>query len=266
VRLRKTMTVLAVSGAAAFGVSACGGGDDDTTDTGASEDASVRFVEPMDGGTTGSDVTAKVELEGFTLDAEDVGGPNRKGQGHLHFSMDGGKYDYAKYSGANGELAKKLGVEGQYSPAVEPTITYKGLPAGEHTLTVDEVNNDHTETDVSATTTFTVKGNAASAGDAGAAAKDGGAAKDSGATAGASSGVDAVDFAFEPEDVTVEPGTTVAWTNNGMTTHTVKGNGFFSEAIDPGADYRYTFDKPGTYKYICTLHPDQMRGTVVVKG
>jgi plastocyanin len=264
VRLSKTMTVLAVSGVAAFGVAACGDDDDDSSTS--ADEASVSFVEPMDGATTGSDVTAEVKVEGFTLDAKDVGGPNRKGQGHLHFSLDDGKYDYAKYSGANGELAKKLGVEGQYSPSVEPTITYKGLPSGEHTLTVDEVNNDHTETDVSATTTFTVKGGASGAAQT---SEGGSTSQPSGggsASQKAGSEVDAVDFAFEPEDVTVKPGTTVAWTNNGMTTHTVKGKGFFSAAIDPGADYRYTFEKPGRYKYICTLHPDQMRGTVVVKG
>ena len=59
--------------------------------------------------------------------------------------------------GPNGKLAEQLGVDGQYSPSTEPTITYDGLPAGEHTLTVDLVNNDHTETGTSATVTFTVE-------------------------------------------------------------------------------------------------------------
>jgi hypothetical protein len=71
--------------------------------------------------------------------------------------MDGGKYDTPEYSGANGELAKQLGVDGQYSPSTEPTITYEGLPKGEHTLEVDLVNNDHTETGTSATVAFEVE-------------------------------------------------------------------------------------------------------------
>ncbi len=56
----------------------------------------------------------------------------KAGQGHLHFQMDKGKFDFPKYSGANGQLAVKLGVAGTYSPAVKPTITYRNLPKGKH--------------------------------------------------------------------------------------------------------------------------------------
>jgi hypothetical protein len=121
------------------------------------DEASVSFAEPTDGATVGEPVTAEVELEGFGINADEVGMENVEGEGHLHFSMDGGKYDTPEYSGANGELAKQLGVDGQYSPSTEPTITYEGLPKGEHTLEVDLVNNDHTETGTSATVTFEVE-------------------------------------------------------------------------------------------------------------
>lgn len=154
-RLRNILLMLAVSALAALGLAACGGGDDEgTTTTG--EGASVSFTEPTDGATTGSTLTANVEVSGFEIDAAAVGKANEEGKGHLHFSMDRGKYDYPKYSGANGKLAEKLGVEGKYSPSTEPTITYKGLPTGKHTLEVDLVNNDHSETGTSATTTFEV--------------------------------------------------------------------------------------------------------------
>jgi hypothetical protein len=165
-KLRKTLLVLAVSGVAAFGVAACGDDDDDesasagtTTETTAysADEASVKFVEPTDGAAVGDPVTAEVELEGFAINADQVGMDNVEGEGHLHFSMDGGKYDTPKYSGANGELAVQLGVDGQYSPATEETITYENLPKGEHTLEVDLVNNDHTETGTSATVTFEVE-------------------------------------------------------------------------------------------------------------
>lgn len=162
-RLPKFMLVLAVSGVAAFGVSACGDDDDDETTAGettsatSADEASVSFVEPTDGATVSDPVTAEVELEGFTINADQVGKDNVEGEGHLHFSMDGGEYDTPKYSGANGELAVSLGVDGQYSPATEETITYENLPAGEHTLEVDLVNNDHTETGTSATVTFEVE-------------------------------------------------------------------------------------------------------------
>ena len=36
------------------------------------------------------------------------------------------------------------------------------------------------------------------------------------------------------------------------------------EPIGPGQTYVQTFDKPGTYSYICSIHPDRMHGTVVV--
>jgi plastocyanin len=78
--------------------------------------------------------------------------------------------------------------------------------------------------------------------------------------------VAAVDFAFEPETAEIDADDSVTWTNEGDTIHNVKGTGFFSEAIDPGDSYEHRFDKPGTYEYLCNLHPDQMRGTVVVSG
>jgi plastocyanin len=84
--------------------------------------------------------------------------------------------------------------------------------------------------------------------------------------AGAANEVTAVDFAFEPDTTEIEAGDAVTWTNDGATIHNVKGKGFFSEAIDPGESYQHTFTKPGTYEYLCNLHPDQMRATVEVTG
>ena len=37
-----------------------------------------------------------------------------------------------------------------------------------------------------------------------------------------------------------------------------------SPALDTGETLFYTFDKPATYKYFCTIHP-RMQGTVVVQ-
>jgi len=151
--------------AVALGLAACGDDDDETTtsaaeetaaETTGAEDASVSFVTPEDGATEGKEVTAEVEIENFELAADEVGMESVEGQGHLHFSMDEGKYDNSKYSGENGKLAEQLGVDGQYSPSTEPTITYTGLPEGEHTLEVYLANNDHTDTGVVAETTFTV--------------------------------------------------------------------------------------------------------------
>jgi hypothetical protein len=120
--------------------------------------AAVRFLSPRAGSTvTGSTVRVRVRVSGFTLDPRDVGKAARQGFGHLHFSLDGGRYDTPRYSGANGALAAKLGVQGKYSPSVTPTITYRHVRPGRHTLVVYLANNDHSLTGVTARVTFTVR-------------------------------------------------------------------------------------------------------------
>ena len=117
----------------------------------------MTFASPTDGQTVNGPVRVRVNLEGFEIDPENVGKQPQEGKGHLHFTMDGGKFDKPMYSGANGKLAVKLGVDGKYSPAVAPEITYRKLPPGEHTLEVHLANNDHSDTGTMAETTFTVE-------------------------------------------------------------------------------------------------------------
>jgi len=92
---------------------------------------------------SGSKVTVTIRTAYFTIDAKDVGKKPIAGKGHEHFAMDHGKFDHPKYSGANGKLAKQLGVDGMYSPSVTNKVTYTGLPKGKHTITVFLVKNDH---------------------------------------------------------------------------------------------------------------------------
>jgi hypothetical protein len=117
----------------------------------------VAFEEPKPNAKVKSKFTAAVTLSNFEVDAKDVGKQPKLGKGHLHFSLDGGKFDFAKYSGENGKLAKKLGVAGKYSPAVEPKITYQDIPKGKHTLKVELANNDHSPAGATASASFTVK-------------------------------------------------------------------------------------------------------------
>ena len=105
----------------------------------------------------GNKVVLTAKLSNFAIDAKNVGMKNMAGMGHLHFQVDGGKYDYPKYSGPNGQLAAKLGIAGKYSPSVTPSVTYTGLPKGRHTAKVFLVNNDHSNTGSLATLAFTVK-------------------------------------------------------------------------------------------------------------
>ena len=72
-------------------------------------------------------------------------------------------------------------------------------------------------------------------------------------------------FKYGPQSITVKAGTTVTWINKDPEPHTVvdKNGGFRSSALDTDDSYSHTFDKPGTYQFFCTLHP-QMTGTVTV--
>jgi uncharacterized protein (TIGR03000 family) len=73
---------------------------------------------------------------------------------------------------------------------------------------------------------------------------------------------------FRPKTITVSAGTTVQWRNAGRHSHTVTSdrNGWDSGELYPGEVFSYTFNRPGTYAYHCAVHPDEMRGAVVVKG
>lgn len=79
--------------------------------------------------------------------------------------------------------------------------------------------------------------------------------------------VSAVDFKFVPQTVTISPGETVTWTNNGQSPHTVTGGGFNSGNLNPGQTFSHTFSSAGTFAYHCQYHQAQgMVGTVIVTG
>ena len=73
-------------------------------------------------------------------------------------------------------------------------------------------------------------------------------------------------FDFSPMGVTIAAGTTVTWKNLDGEPHTVvSADGLFrSGALDENDTYSYRFDKPGTYRYVCSIHP-KMMATVTVK-
>jgi hypothetical protein len=104
-----------------------------------------------------STVTVVVEVKNFKLSSAHFGQAPVKGEGHLLFSLDGGKFDHPKYSGANGRLAAEIGVEAKYSPAVKNNNTYKHLPEGVHTVVVYLAANDHKKLGPRARLTFTVQ-------------------------------------------------------------------------------------------------------------
>jgi plastocyanin len=73
-------------------------------------------------------------------------------------------------------------------------------------------------------------------------------------------------FSFGPNTQTVAAGTTVRWTNRDDIPHTVVSDdkSFKSKALDTDEQFTYTFTKPGTYSYFCSLHP-KMTAKVVVQ-
>jgi plastocyanin len=73
-------------------------------------------------------------------------------------------------------------------------------------------------------------------------------------------------FMFSPASLSVAVGSTVTWANMDDEPHTVVSESglFRSGAIDTRESFSFKFDKPGTYHFACSLHP-QMIGTVVVE-
>lgn len=72
-------------------------------------------------------------------------------------------------------------------------------------------------------------------------------------------------FAFAPETLTVHAGDTVTWTNRDEEPHTVAASdgSFHSPGLGTGATFSRTFATPGTFDYVCSIHP-MMHGSVVV--
>jgi amicyanin len=75
------------------------------------------------------------------------------------------------------------------------------------------------------------------------------------------------EYLYNPATFKVAVGTKVTWINRDDIPHTIVESAvnktFRSGALDTNDTYSFTFTKPGTYKYFCTLHP-QMVGTIVV--
>ena len=92
----------------------------------------------------------------------------------------------------------------------------------------------------------------------------------SGAPAGASAAkgkhatVKNKSFNYKAKTLHVSKGTKVTWVNKDGAVHTATDRGVFNtKKIKHNRKKSITFNRKGTFKYICTLHPF-MHGTVVV--
>lgn len=86
------------------------------------------------------------------------------------------------------------------------------------------------------------------------------------------------DFFYAPTSVTIHEGRAVKWVWSSTNTYphdvhlkkgpaNLKNKGRYSTTTTAvsEAHFQRTFETPGTYKFICTVHPDEMRMTVTVK-
>ena len=75
----------------------------------------------------------------------------------------------------------------------------------------------------------------------------------------------ATNRSFNPDEIIINKGQTITWINEEKTPHTItsKGKILFDSLLKQNEDFTYQFDKVGTFKFGCTLHP-WMHGTINV--
>jgi plastocyanin len=73
-------------------------------------------------------------------------------------------------------------------------------------------------------------------------------------------------FTFSPNALTLPVGSTIRWTNKDDIPHNVvsEDKSFKSKVMDTDEQFSYTFTKPGTYTYFCSIHP-KMTGKIIVQ-
>jgi amicyanin len=73
-------------------------------------------------------------------------------------------------------------------------------------------------------------------------------------------------FTYNPNPLTVPVGAAVVWINHDIVPHDVvtADKTLKSKLLEKDEQFSFTFSQPGTYHYICSIHP-KMTGDVVVK-
>ncbi len=77
-------------------------------------------------------------------------------------------------------------------------------------------------------------------------------------------------FAFNPQNITITPGTTVSWTNDDAVAHEIATQSgapasFDSGPLEPGNSFSFSFSIPGVYPFYCKIHT-YMTGEVIVSS
>lgn len=73
-------------------------------------------------------------------------------------------------------------------------------------------------------------------------------------------------YKFEPAAISIDAGDEVTWTNNDDFPHNVHvfGENEVTEDLPVGESASIGFDEAGDYYYECSIHPQQMRGKIIV--
>lgn len=77
--------------------------------------------------------------------------------------------------------------------------------------------------------------------------------------------VDISEFDFLPRDLTIRAGTSVTWVNHDLAPHdaTDVDGAWATAMLNPEEADTLTFDSPGAYEYLCSIHP-AMTATLTV--
>ncbi|KIT17220.1 cupredoxin domain-containing protein [Jannaschia aquimarina] len=71
-------------------------------------------------------------------------------------------------------------------------------------------------------------------------------------------------FAFQPARLEIFAGDSVTFVNTDGAPHTATGRGFDTGRLSRGQQATLRFDAPGSYDYICDIHP-AMKGQITVR-
>jgi plastocyanin len=230
-----------------------GGGQTPTATGNQTADANVTITSPLANASVAvGNVTVEVNVTNFTL-VEPTGQPNAPGEGHLHYYLDAPV--------PTNESEPAIPETGGYIVSTNLSHTWENVTAGEHNLSVQLVNNDHTpliplifET-VNVTVGENATGNETMV------------------------NITAQDVEFDMDTITVPAGANVTMVfdnrDEGVphnvavyTDSSAAEEIFVGEIIDGPAEITYTFtapEEPGTYFFRCDVHPQQMTGDFIVE-
>ena len=78
--------------------------------------------------------------------------------------------------------------------------------------------------------------------------------------------IEMVDNAFWPDVLRVRPGTTVTWQHFGNVPHDTRSvdDLWYSRNMMQGSKFAWTFNRPGEFRYFCTVHVE-MTGMIIVE-